>query len=134
MRGADLGESGADLAGGPRAGGTCPRRGDGRDGEEPRERARSEARLPGAAEPAYARTDPPDESLTFSPLRLQDSVVSEPDQAARSAAKQGIGGQAGVGERGNKLLGDRRAESGPRGELGSAEPEGGHRVARGGRG
>ena len=80
------------------------------------------------------RMEPAGERPAFCPLRRRESVVSEPGPSGKERGKAGdrrAGWSWGGGERAS---GDRRAESGPRGELGSAEPEGGHRVARGGRG
>ena len=63
--------------------------------------------------------EPPEERPAFRPLRLQDSgQYPSPDRGARSAAKQELGGQAGVGERGKRAMGDRRAEARPRGRAG----------------
>lgn len=73
-RGADLGRRGSPAARG--AGGTCPQKETAGTG---RSRGRGRAG-PGrrSAEPGDAEDGPPDESLTFSPLRLRH-CRSEPD-------------------------------------------------------
>lgn len=85
-RGADLGRAARtcrrtagwrDLPKGRRAG----RGGGGEEG--------TEARLRGTRSQAMLSMDPPEERLAFSPLRLQDSVVSEPGPSGQERGKAG---------------------------------------------